>query len=306
MRIGTITVEDAYKLAVRVGKRVIDLGEANGGKVTLEGIRDVFERSLPKKFRPIVTDNEQAFLQYYEKQGVSQEQVESIRKYAEAATMPKPNGKGFFIYVPKEKLDASSVELGTNLGHELFHTLSRGKTVAGKNELKEAQKRLRQNGGKFIPESDTSTRDIAIQTLLVDSFKIGHLANPNPPPEFSKLYSHLYNEKRCMARVRATLRTVFDPRLKPGEEKSISDLHLPIEKSINPNSIAVRPRSQDLKGLSDMLTEEARAYSISSALNSYGYKLPPKTLTINQVVSATFRRASMVLKGESAILAKKS
>jgi len=288
-------------MAVKVGKQVIDKGEANGGRITLAEVRDVFEHSLSKKFRPMITDDEREFQKHCDKYGMSKEQAQGLSDFANALTSLKVNAKGLFIYVPKDKFNNPSVVLGSDIGHEVFHTLSKGKSVEGKKTLKDLQKRMKKEI-RLEPGTNPTSQDTDIQSLLMNAFKINDLATPTP--ELCDLYSHLQTENRCLAYTRTVLRTVFDPRLKKGEQKVISELNLPIEKSINPNSIATRPTNYTMNFLHAKLKEEANAYLVSSTLDRYGYKLPPEAMPIKQLIAATFGRARELLKGEMAILEK--
>lgn len=301
MKANLISVNDAIEMSVKVGKLIIDKGEANGGKIKLNEIKDIFEHSISKSFIPQITTREKAFQKYCEKFGMSEEQAEVVKKYAAAVSLPKPNCKGYFIYVPKNNINNSHIQVGSDIGHELFHTLSRGKTEAGKNNLKELRKLLK-NGFRFTPETNLTIKGIDIQSLLMNAFKIKDLATPSE--EVDELYSHLQTDKRCFAYIRTALRTLFDPRLKQGEQKTISKMHLPIEKTINPDAISIRPTNDDIDFSQNILKEESRAYQVSAILELYGYKLPPDTPMIKQIIATTFARAYQLLKGEKEILTK--
>lgn len=303
MRTGTITTRDAYKMAVKVGKQMIDKGESNGQKITIDEVRDIFQHSIPRKFRPIITDDEKEFQKYCDKYGMSEQQAEGVKKFAAAIYMPKTNSKGYFIYVEKDKFNNSSTQLGSDIGHELFHTLSMGKTVKGKKRLKELQAVMKKQH-KLESGSNETSKSLDVQSALVSAIKFEDLLQQKP--EAIELYGQLQTENRWFAYMRTALRTVIDPRLKKGEQKIISEKHLPMEKLINPNSIAIRPTIEDIDFLQLQLKEEAKAYSVSSELNHYGYKLPSDSITYAQMVAANYARAHRLLEGEKQILAKTS
>lgn len=295
MRTGTISGKNAHKLAVKVGKLIIDKGEVSGGKVTLEEVQDIFKHSIPGRFRPTITADEREFHEFCGQYGVSSEQAESIKKFMSAISLPKQNARGYFIYVSKYGLEQQSAQLGSDIGHELFHTLSKGKTIEGKEEFKNLRNKLRKKF-KLEPGTNASGFCMKVQSLLIDAFKLDALVDQSP--EAVKLYGRLRTENRCFAYVRTVLRTVFDPRLKQGEQKVISESHLPIEKKINPASVVVRPTKEALELLQETLLEEAKAYHISTVLDRYGYKLPPEAMPLKQIIAVNFKRASEVLSGE--------
>jgi len=300
VRTGTIPVNDARRMSIKVGKNLIDKGAANGEKITLGEIKDVFKQSVPRKFRPIITDDEKEFLKFCERAKMTEEEIKELRTNADAIALKNVSGKRYFIYIPEPELNKSYIQLGSNVGHEFFHTLPIEETEISKKELKQIQKRFKKEANL----ENQMPLSLKVQVLLTDAFMINNFKGQTP--EFSKLYSHLQTKKRSYAYIRTVLRTAFDPRLKQGEQKVVSDFCLPIEKSINPDSIAVRPTFRNINFLQRQLKHESGAHSVSAALDRYGHKIPSDMTPISEIASKVFGRTCEILEGEKEILAKNS
>ena len=305
MRTSTISTLDAAKIAVRVGKKIIDK-QSDGKKITLDEVRDIFESSIPRKFIPMITDDQREFHKCCEKYGISEELEDEVNKSGKGITFVDLNAEGACIYIPKNNFDMLIGKPGGIIGHELLHALYK-KTVEGRKKLRGLQKLLKK-GVEFEPETTLTGQSINIKKLLVDAMKIRQLARNEP--EACKLHRRLQTEQRKFAYIRTILRTIFDPRLKKEVEKDISKSNLSIEKSVNPDSIAVRPTVKQIDILVDNLKEESMAYLVSHNLYTYSRTKPSAFMmwpfSPYQITSKTFAKASTILKSEKEILAKNS
>jgi hypothetical protein len=292
---GAISLDRAKNIAVSVGKQLVDRGNLNGGKLSLDIINDVSKASLPKRLRPLITTDVDFLNRVYNKYGVSKEQAQANQTLIALATF-KPNIKGHFVYINKTTLEQSnSLGLSGYIAHEIFHCLSRGKTVKGKKELKEMQHLFKKG---YRPKAGTERSDVTVnlQLLIRKAFNIDGFLNPTP--ELGKLYTRLNTKDRCFAKIRTTLRTVMDPRLKQGETRLSRD-------KINPNSTVVRPTVSAMQRIIDMFKEEANAFKVNGIVDKYSLSTQNQQgMVINGMISNLLRDTVPVLEGEMAILKK--
>lgn len=318
MKTNVITAEDAFQKALSVGKQLVDRGNANGKRINLPEIKDVFEKNLPKELRPMVTSNENVYLRAAEKSGATKEEAKEFMTKALACAFPKTDATAYFIYVPKELLNLPSDDVANALGHELLHTLSMGKTAEGKAKLREIRKNYKL-GIKSEPGSDKSNFAVDVQLFLMKAFRLSNDQSDASRQELLKQLKWVKSDgqyeteqkkieraQKCsLAYTRMALRTLFDPKLKNGETKAISKLNLPIEKSINPDAIVEKPSEDIIDCLRATLKEESLAYDVQNSIACYALGWSPaERVTLLKGVSDVLKMAKYILKGEKEILAK--
>lgn len=295
-----ISPRNALKMASKLGGKLVDRTNEKGAALTLEEVQDVFKKHVPKRFIPKITTNAEEFSETLKHFGMTEAQQNTFENFMGACYFINKDMKGHSIYLPPIFFEGQPASHAIGLAHEFFHALSQGKTTQGKKALRIFRKQTTTERKETFKNL---TYGVKVQDLLISSFKVAEIGNPTP--ETSKLYKQLRNdENRTKAFIRTILRTIFDPRLKKGEQRDISKLHLQKETSINPNGVAVRPTVQNIAENRAVLKEESKAYFVSGQVERYilGLTRDDPGVTLNQIISGVFVRAQRVLRGEKQIL----